>query len=98
MATARAMQIPEISTAMATAAWVDLVIDPRLTAIKNRPRNRRALFLLALAGGSFVGAIMHLQVGSSWALLVSGIIKATVTAMILISKPQLDDHREVTEA
>ena len=92
VATARAMQIPEITTAMATAAWVDLVIDPRLVVVKNHSRNRRALFLVALAGGSFVGAVMHLQIGSSWALLVSGIIKAGVSVMVLISKSRAEEE------
>ncbi|MCJ1329591.1 hypothetical protein MMC10_006271 [Thelotrema lepadinum] len=99
VATARAMQIPEITTAMATAAWVDLVIDPRLVVVKNHSRNRRALFLAALAGGSFVGAVMHLQTGSSWALLVSGILKAGVSVMVLISKPhQVEEQRAAREA
>ncbi|EMR68308.1 putative duf1275 domain protein [Eutypa lata UCREL1] len=39
----RALATTEISTAMATAAWVDLVVDPRMFAWNNRPRNRRCL-------------------------------------------------------
>ena len=32
----RALEMTEISTAMATAAWLDLVIDPNLCRLKNR--------------------------------------------------------------
>ena len=38
----RAMSLTEISTAMATAAWIDLLIDPNLFSLRNRPRTRRA--------------------------------------------------------
>ena len=86
VATARAMQIPEISTAMATAAWVDLVIDPHLLAIKNQPRNRRALFIITLAAGSFVGAIMHSKLNPPDAIVASGAAKALVTLMLLVTK------------
>ena len=91
VATAREMQIQEITTAMATAAWVDLVIDPQLLSKRNRPRNRRALFLVALVSGSFVGAIVHMRLWSAWALLVSGSIKAAVTGMIALSRTQLEE-------
>ena len=90
VASAREMQIPEITTAMATAAWVDLVIDPRLISRKNHSRNRRLWFLVALVSGSFIGALLHIRLGSSWALLVSGSIKAAVTAMIVASRTEHD--------
>ncbi|OJJ42771.1 hypothetical protein ASPZODRAFT_76140 [Penicilliopsis zonata CBS 506.65] len=83
----RALKIPEITTAMATAAWLDLVVDPRLTASKNRSRNRRAFFLLALVAGSFSGAGIYLVAGSALALILSGGIKALVTAMLFFNPP-----------
>lgn len=88
VASARPMRIPEITTAMATAAWVDLVIDPKITTIRNRSRDRRALFLASLVAGSFAGAFMHSRIGSPLALIVSAIGKAMVTAAFLVNKRQ----------
>lgn len=86
VATARAFKLPEISTAMATAAWVDLVIDPGILVLKNRSRTRRALFLVMLAAGSFAGAYMRSNLGSPWAVAISGIGKAVVIPMLLIAR------------
>jgi DNA-binding IclR family transcriptional regulator len=88
------MQIPEITTAMATAAWVDLVIDPKLLAVTNAPRNRRALFLVALIAGSFAGAFMRSRIGSPLALVVSGIGKALVATANLVNRRQPDEQDE----
>ena len=85
VAVARAFQMTEISTAMATAAWVDLVIDPLLVAKSNRPRNRRAGFLVVLAAGSFAGARMRSSIGSPLALSVSAIVKGLVVLILLIA-------------
>lgn len=83
----RSLRITEISTAMATAAWVDLLIDPHLLAIreKNRPRNRRLFFLITLVVGSLVGAGIYKAAGSAVALFVSAGGKAVVTAMYLFN-------------
>lgn len=78
VAMARSVKVPEITTAMATAAWVDLLVDERLFAGQNRGRNRRALFLLALFAGSFAGAFAYRRVGSAFALLISGVGKGVV--------------------
>lgn len=83
----RSLRITEISTAMATAAWVDLLIDPHLLAVreKNRPRNRRLFFLVTLVVGSLVGAGIYKAAGSAVALFVSAGGKAVVTAMYLFN-------------
>src|SRR5688572_30583940 len=60
----RSLSMPEISTAMATAAWVDLMIDKQLFTIKNRPRTRRVAFLLSLALGALLGAVIYRSAGS----------------------------------
>ncbi|KAI1817745.1 hypothetical protein GGS20DRAFT_531590 [Poronia punctata] len=83
----RSMHMTEISTAMATAAWVDLMIDPKLLKIKNRPRTRRVMFLLALAVGSLLGAGIYRVAGSSVAVFVSAAGKFVVTIMYLFNKP-----------
>lgn len=75
----------EISTAMATAAWVDLLIDPHLMAIENRPRNRRLAFLVSLFAGSVLGAGIYKRAGSALALFISGGGKAVVTGMYLFN-------------
>ncbi|KAI8632221.1 hypothetical protein F5Y19DRAFT_420028 [Xylariaceae sp. FL1651] len=81
----RSVQMTEISTAMATAAWVDLMIDPKLLQIQNRPRTRRVMFLLALAAGSLVGAGIYRAVGSAVAIFVSAAGKFVVTIMFLFN-------------
>jgi uncharacterized membrane protein YoaK (UPF0700 family) len=78
VAMARSTKIAEITTAMATAAWVDLLVDERLLAGRNRGRNRRALFLLSLFAGSFAGAFVYQRVGSAFALVISGVAKGVV--------------------
>ncbi|KAI1128122.1 hypothetical protein F5Y10DRAFT_241260 [Nemania abortiva] len=90
----RSMKMTEISTAMATAAWVDLIIDPKLFRAQNRPRTRRVMFLLALAGGSLVGAGIYRTAGSATAILTSAAGKLLVTIMYLFNsadKPKKTD-------
>ncbi len=82
---ARALATTEISTAMATAAWVDLAIDPHMLARENRPRNRRVCFLVTLAAGSLTGAAIARSAGSSVALLISAAGKLLVTLMYLLN-------------
>ncbi|KAF2101775.1 hypothetical protein NA57DRAFT_73216 [Rhizodiscina lignyota] len=84
----RSLAMTEISTAMATAAWVDLMIDSRLFHLKNRPRNRRAFFLIALVCGSFVGAALYRSAGSAWAIFVSAAAKLIVTVLYLFNSPE----------
>ncbi len=81
----RPMKRPEITTAMATAAWVDLVIDPQIFALRNHQRDRRALFLACLIAGSFAGAYMHKGIGSPSALMVSAAGKLLVTLALFFN-------------
>lgn len=81
----RSLCLTEISTAMATAAWVDLMMDPRLLSPRNRPRTRRVAFLLALVVGSLIGALIYREVGSATAIAVSGAGKFIVTLLFLFS-------------
>ncbi|KAF2259337.1 hypothetical protein CC78DRAFT_537181 [Lojkania enalia] len=85
VAMARPLNIPQITTAMATAAYADLLVDPRLHSLHNRQRNRRFLFLVMLATGSFVGAFAHSRVNSAFALLLSAIGKTIVTVLMLFN-------------
>ncbi|KAM0717962.1 hypothetical protein Q7P37_006294 [Cladosporium fusiforme] len=78
VAAARAWGVPEISTAMATAAWVDLLIDRRLVACRNKSRDRRALFLATLVTGSIVGAFALERVGAAEVVVLSAVLKGVV--------------------
>ncbi|KAK4942869.1 hypothetical protein LTR10_017445 [Elasticomyces elasticus] len=81
----RSLAMTEISTAMATAAWVDLLIDKNLLAVHNRPRTRRASFLAALVAGGFFGAYIYREVGSAFAILISAVGKLIVTVLFLFN-------------
>jgi len=92
VAGARAMRIPEIPTAMATAAWIDLLIDENIFSRNNRPRDRRVLFLGTLVAGSFAGAYARKGVGSPTAIMVSVAVKITAIIAMLFSPADSDDQ------
>ncbi|RAH48958.1 YoaK family protein [Aspergillus brunneoviolaceus CBS 621.78] len=85
VAMGRALKITDITTAMATAAYVDVVIDPALLRWRNRKRNRRVLFLGLLTAGCFVGAAVEKVAGSRVTLLVCAGCKAFVTLVFLFT-------------
>ena len=84
----RSLSMTEISTAMATAAWVDLLIDKNLLVVHNRPRTRRASFLAALVAGGFFGAYIYRELGSEFAILFSAVGKLVVTIMFLFNRTE----------
>jgi uncharacterized membrane protein YoaK (UPF0700 family) len=86
VAAMRPMRVQEITTAMATAAWVDLVIDAQLLALHNHARDRRALFLAALVAGSFAGAYAHPVIGSANTLIVCAAGKLLVTLSMVCNR------------
>ncbi|KAI1376377.1 hypothetical protein F4677DRAFT_89996 [Hypoxylon crocopeplum] len=93
----RSLQMTEISTAMATAAWMDLMIDPKLFKLDNRPRTRRVMFLATLVVGSLAGAGIYRSVGSWVAILVSAAGKMLVTGMYLFNsadKPRTAESQD----
>lgn len=93
---------------MATAAWVDLLIDPHLLTVSrgsgpekkkkatNRPRNRRLAFLATLVAGSLVGAGIYraTAAGSAAAVFVSAGGKALVTVMYLFNGAEEEHEGE----
>lgn len=89
----RALAITEISTAMATAAWVDFVIDAHLLSAKNRSRNRRLYFLVALVAGSLFGALIYLKISSPAAIAISGAGKLVATTMYFFSPAEKKETR-----
>jgi hypothetical protein len=87
VAMARSLNITEITTAMATAAYVDLFIDQKLLKWRNRGRNRRALFLIMLFAGSFAGAFAYKTMGSPFVLLMSSVGKVVVLGAFFFNRP-----------
>ncbi|KAK8056755.1 hypothetical protein PG993_001982 [Apiospora rasikravindrae] len=91
----RSLAMTEISTAMATAAWVDLMMDPHMFRVRgNRPRDRRVSFLLTLILGCLAGAGIYKTAGSAVAIFVSAAGKMLVTIMYLFNgaeRPKEDD-------
>ena len=72
----RSLKITKIARAMATAAFVDVVVDPKLGKLNNRSRNRRVMFLIML-----VGAFAQRKVSSTFPILICTIGKARVRGL-----------------
>ena len=88
VAMVRSLKVTDITTAMATAAYIDIFIDPRVLDVHNGKRNRRLLFLLSLMAGSFAGAGAYKTINSAFALLVSAIGKLIVTFTFFCNRAQ----------
>jgi uncharacterized membrane protein YoaK (UPF0700 family) len=92
VAMSRSLKITEITTAMATAAFVDLVVDPKLGKLKNRLRNRRIMFLIMLTAGCFVGAFAQREVSSTFPILMCAVGKAMVSVGFLFNGPMNEER------
>lgn len=86
---------------MVTSAYIDLIIDSRLTGQGNRPRNRRFFFICMLLLGSFIGAVADRFYDPALALLLSAVCKLGITVAFLTNtgapynkKPTGEDRRE----
>lgn len=87
VALARTIDVPEITTAMVTSAYIDLVVGIHPLTLNHRPRNRRIFFVLNLILGSFIGAAVYRHVGPSFAFLLAAIIKLAVSAAFFLNQP-----------
>jgi uncharacterized membrane protein YoaK (UPF0700 family) len=87
VALGRSLKITDITTAMATAAFIDVVADPDVLKIQNRQRNRRVIFLLMLVAGCFVGAFAQAAVNSTFIIILCAVCKTIVTFAFLTNKP-----------
>ena len=85
VAMARTINVPEITTAMVTSAYIDLLVDPDLFHLKNRPRNRRFFFVCSLLSGSFIGASAYRYVGPAFALLLCAVCKSAICVSLLFN-------------
>ena len=88
----RTISVPEITTAMVTSAYIDLMVDSHLFDKKNRPRNRRILFVLALLMDSFVGAIAYRYVSPALSLLLCATCKAAICLSLLLNRAAVNDQ------
>lgn len=86
VALGRSLKITDITTAMATAAFIDVAADPCLLKIQNRQRNRRVIFLLMLVAGCFVGAFLQAAINSTFAIVLCAVCKTIVTFAFLMNK------------
>ncbi|KLT38851.1 hypothetical protein CC85DRAFT_235447, partial [Cutaneotrichosporon oleaginosum] len=86
VAMARQSSCQELPTAPMTSTFVDFVADHYLFTGWNDPkavsRNRRLYYVVAMIGGSFLGAVMH-RYSSSWIVAVIAVgIKLVALAMV----------------
>lgn len=86
VAMSRGLKVGEITTAMATAAFVDVVVDPKVYKLHNRKRNRRVMFLVVLTAGCFAGAFAQRGVNSPFTIILSGIVKSTVQFLFFFNR------------
>lgn len=86
VAMARSVDVPEITTAMVTSAYVDLLSDKNLFRWQNRPRNRRLGFIMALVLGTFMGSGAVLYFGAGFGILLSALTKLCVTVAMFFNK------------
>ncbi|CAD6591222.1 MAG: hypothetical protein ASARMPREDX12_005069 [Alectoria sarmentosa] len=87
VAVARTVEVPEVTTAMVTSAYIDFLVDENIFKLQNRGRNRRAIFVACLILGSFIGAITYLYVSPHFALYVSAL------GHLIVSLAFLFNHR-----
>ncbi|KAL1970416.1 hypothetical protein VTN77DRAFT_5577 [Rasamsonia byssochlamydoides] len=91
VAMSRSLKIAEITTAMATAAYIDVMCDPGLLRVHNRARNRRVGFLVCLTAGCYVGAFALPGVNSPFALLLCVVVKTVVTVAFFFNRSQREE-------
>lgn len=94
VALARTVDVPEITTAMVTTAYIDIVVGLHPLTLYHRPRNRRIFFILNLISGSFIGASAYKYVGPSFAYLLATVVKFGVSLLFLLNRPACrEDHQ-----
>jgi uncharacterized membrane protein YoaK (UPF0700 family) len=86
VALARTVEVPEITTAMVTSAYIDVAVGTWPIKWDDRPRNRRILFILNLVIGSFIGAAAYRYVGASLAFLLAALVKLAVSVAMFFNK------------
>ena len=80
---------------MATATWVDLLLDTELhVSVRGTPKcSRRALILASLVAGSFAGVCMRSRIDHAFALAISASGKPIAT---LASFANWEERKELS--
>lgn len=90
VAMSRQLNMPEIPTTQATAAYVDLFVDPNFFVPvmdeRGRGRNRRVAFLVTLIIGSFIGAPAYRYGSTGLTLLLASVVKIAVTVVFCFNR------------
>ena len=95
VALARTIDVPEITTAMVTSAYIDIAVGLHPLQLNHRPRNRRIFFILNLVLGSFIGASAYRYVGPSFAFLLAAMVKFVVSTAFFFNRPVPEDSDEL---
>ncbi|EKC98237.1 hypothetical protein A1Q2_07251 [Trichosporon asahii var. asahii CBS 8904] len=89
---ARQSACAELPTAPMTSSLVDFVADQYLFRSwgnpKAGPRNRRVMYMVAMIGGSFLGAILHRWTASWVVIMVAVLLKALSGVMVCFASPE----------
>lgn len=96
--TARGLNVPEIPTVVITSAMVDLFGDKNVFALHNRPRNRRAAFILLIFIGAVLGALALKFVNPALTALLSAIVKLLAAAFVLLFAPAKSAAKRIAPA
>ena len=87
--TSRLLGFNEVPTTVLTSVYCDLASDPKIIALDNVKRNRRAAAVLAiLIGGIAGGWISRSQAGMSVSLWVAAAIKLGIAVSWSLWKPK----------
>lgn len=89
---ARQSACAELPTAPMTSSLVDFVADQYLFRSWGNPnagpRNRRVMYMVAMIGGSFLGAILHRWTASWVVIMVAVLLKALSGVMVCFASPE----------
>lgn len=94
--TARGLDVPQIPTVVITSAMIDLFGDKSIFKLHNRPRNRRAVFILAIFFGAFIGGWIDHKVNGALVIGIAAAIKLLSAALVL-SYESAESAKQSTE-
>lgn len=92
---ARAWNVPEITTAMATAAWVDMAKDEKVWHHRNNSRKLRVAFFVALFAGCALGGLSVRSIGHCATLVISATLKTLAHLLMLFAPAEGEDDDEL---
>jgi uncharacterized membrane protein YoaK (UPF0700 family) len=84
---------PTIPTQVATGAMADFFSDPRLLALRNRPRDERLIFVIVFFAGGLVGGLAYRYYAPHLCLLLTAIFKLLAALLVLVLRRV--DHKDL---